>query len=229
MRRADRLFRIVEYLKARRTVVRAQDLADLLEVSLRTIYRDMADLMTSGTPIIGEAGTGYVLDKHYLVKPLMFDVEELEALALGAQMVQSWSDPSLTKSAHTALDKIHATLPSDLSNSLLDEVLFSFSPQARPIIKVDFTSIRRAIHTRHKVAFHYYNEKQEPTRRTVRPLALAFFAPVWVLLGWCEKRNDFRNFRLDRISDLIIMDVVFYQENGKTLDDFKKQESERNA
>ena len=223
MRRADRLFRIVEYLKARRQVVTAESLAKELEVSTRTIYRDIADLCASGVPIIGEAGVGYMLDKDYLVRPLMFGVEELDALMLGAQMVESWGDQALATAARQALDKITSALPQSLQQEIADSFLFSLPTQARPAIIIDFTALRRAIRTKNIVEFSYIREDGKKSTRRVRPLCLAFFGPVWLLAGWCEMRNDFRNFRLDRIQDMRITDERFRDEKGKRLSDFKQQ------
>ncbi len=220
MRRADRLFRIVEYLKARRSVVRADDIACELEVSTRTIYRDIADLCASGVPIIGEAGVGYVLDKDYVVRPLMFDVEELEALMLGAQMVRSWSDDAFGKSAKSAMDKLGAALPDALRKELVETSLFSYSSSARKPMSIDFSSLRRAIRSKNYVYFEYVREDGVASSRQARPLALVFFAPVWLLTAWCEKRQDFRNFRLDRMENLEVLPEKFRDEKGKRLSDY---------
>lgn len=220
MRRADRLFRIVEYLKARRSVVRADDIARELEVSTRTVYRDIADLCASGVPIIGEAGVGYILDKDYVVRPLMFDVEELEALMLGAQMVRSWSDDAFGKSAKSAMDKLGAALPDTLRQELVETSLFSYSSSARKPMSIDFSSLRRAIRSKNYVHLEYVREDGMASSRQARPLALVFFAPVWLLTAWCEKRQDFRNFRLDRMQKLEILSEKFRDEKGKRLSDY---------
>lgn len=222
MRRADRLFRIVEYLKARRQIVRAEDLAQVLEVSTRTIYRDIADLCSSGVPIIGEAGMGYILDKDHIVRPLMFDVEELDALMLGVQMVKSWGDPELSKSAQSAIDKINTVIPDKLRKDFNDTVLFSFTSRSHKPVAIDFSTLRRAIRTKHMIHFSYAKEDGTASKRTLRPLALAFFAPSWLLMGWCETRHDFRNFRIDRMTDLNISPERFYDEKGKRLQDYKE-------
>ncbi len=220
MRRADRLFRIVEYLKARRSVVRADDIARELEVSTRTVYRDIADLCASGVPIIGEAGVGYILDKDYVVRPLMFDVEELEALMLGAQMVRSWSDDAFGKSAKSAMDKLGAALPDTLRQELVETSLFSYSSSARKPMSIDFSFLRRAIRSKNYVHLEYVREDGMASSRKARPLALVFFAPVWLLTAWCEKRQDFRNFRLDRMQKLEILSEKFRDEKGKRLSDY---------
>jgi len=223
MRRADRLFRIVEYLKARRQVVTADRLASELEVSVRTIYRDIADLGKSGVPITGEAGVGYLLDRDYLVRPLMFDIEELDALALGARMVESWGDRAIAKAARQAVDKIAAVLPETLRNEIRSTAIFSLPSFGKRTLEIDFTSLRRAIRTKHRVEFQYTTETGMTSQRRVRPLCLAFFAPVWLLTGWCEKRNDFRNFRLDRMQTMQIKDNQYRDEKGKRLRDYQKQ------
>jgi predicted DNA-binding transcriptional regulator YafY len=220
MRRADRLFRIVEYLKARRQVVTALSLAEELEVSVRTMYRDIADLVASGVPIIGEAGVGYLLDKDYVVRPLMFTVEELDALTLGAQMVQSWGDKELARAANQAIDKITSVLPEGLQKEISETFLFSMASKNDVKIHIDFTALRRAIRGKNIVEFGYTREDGEVSNRRVRPLCLAFFSPVWLISGWCEMREDFRNFRLDRIQDMVITDERFRDETGKRLSDY---------
>jgi len=224
VRRADRLFRIVEYLKARRQAVTAGTLAIELEVSSRTVYRDIADLCRSNVPIMGEAGVGYVLDRDYTVRPLMFDVEELDALALGAQMVGSWGDRDIARSAKRAIDKISAVLPDTLRAEFLQAALFSPPSEARLPVKIDFSALRRTIRTRQKIEFSYEALNGRKTCRTIWPLCLAFFGPVWLVTGWCETRADFRNFRLDRITKLTIREERYPDEKGKRLIDYKRCE-----
>ena len=227
MRRADRLFRIVEYLKARRQAVTAETLASELEVSVRTVYRDMADLEASGVPIVGETGVGYVLDRNYTLRPLIFDVEELDALALGAQMVSSWGDRDIARAARSAIDKITSVLPNTLRAEIMQTALFSPPSEAKIPITVDFSAIRRAIRARKRIRFDYLSLKDQRTRRTVRPLCLAFFGPVWLLSAWCETRKDFRNFRLDRMRRLAILDDTFSDEPGKRLSDLLRRERDK--
>ena len=227
MRKADRLFRIVEYLKARQQAVTAEKLATELEVSVRTIYRDVADLCNSNVPIVGEAGIGYMLDRDYIVRPLTFDVEELDALALGAQMVSSWGDREIARAARRAIDKIAAILPDTLRDEMLQTALFAPPSRAREPIRVDFAAVRRAIRTRRKLTFHYKALDNNKTKRSVRPLSLAFFGPVWLLAAWCETRQDFRNFRLDRMTRLLISKESFRDEPGKRLIDYKRCEMAR--
>ena len=222
MRRADRLFRIVEFLKSRKHAVRAQELADDLEVSIRTVYRDIADLISAGTPIYGEAGVGYQLDRQHILRPLMFSVDEIEALMLGTEMVKSWGDKELSQAAAGALDKIRSVLPAQRAGLVADSVLFAMPTAQKPKIDIDVAVLRRAIRSRNYVRFQYENERKQKSERDVRPLCLAFFAPVWLLLGWCEVRQDFRNFRLDRVEEFVVLDRHFIEEEGKRLRDYLK-------
>jgi predicted DNA-binding transcriptional regulator YafY len=214
-------------MKARRQAVTAGMLAAELEVSVRTIYRDMADLEASGVPIVGEAGVGYALDRDYTLRPLIFDVEELDALALGAQMVNSWGDRDIARAARSAVDKITAVLPDKLRAEILQTALFSPPSEAKVPITVDFSAIRHAVRTRNKLHFEYLSLKDRRTRRVVRPLCLAFFGPVWLLSAWCETRKDFRNFRLDRMKKLKVLEDVFTDEPGKRLSDFLRRERDK--
>ena len=222
MRRADRLYRISEFLKARRTVVTADRLAREMEVSKRTIYRDIADLMASGAPITGESGVGYLFDQSYILKPLMFTVEELEALVLGAKMVESWSEEKLATSAKSAIDKIASTLPPPLHRQMMDTALFSPRIIKREAINIDFAALRQAIRAKNIIEFHYHRLDGHSSKRRVRPLGLAFFGPTWLMAGWCENRQAFRSFRLDRMTAMLITDQHFPVEKGKRLRDFEE-------
>ncbi|HEX4894403.1 MAG TPA: YafY family protein [Hyphomicrobiaceae bacterium] len=222
MRRADRLFEIIQHMR-RRPTVRARELSQALEVSERTIYRDIQDLMASGVPIEGEAGIGYVLKAGFDLPPLMFKEQEIEALVLGARMVESWGDSELALAATDAIAKIEAVIPDRLreymaSTALLAPASFDMEP-----IKCDLADLRRAIRSQLKVHFRYTDVLRQKSERTVRPLSLAFFGPVWILAAWCELRNDFRTFRLDRMEAFGITGERFRLERGKTLHDFLKR------
>jgi predicted DNA-binding transcriptional regulator YafY len=218
MRRADRLFEIVQILR-RRKLVRARDLAEKLEVSERTIYRDVQDLMASGVPVDGEAGVGYILRRGFDLPPLMFNEQELEALVLGARIVQSWTDAKLADAAGNALSKIEAVVPERLQQFMDTTALFAPGRHASEPISVDMAELRRAVRSRLKLAFAYQDAAGEPTHRTVRPLLISFFGPIWTMTAWCELRQDFRTFRLDRIVDLSVTGEVFRPEPGRTLAD----------
>lgn len=217
MRRADRLIKIVHYLRRMRRAVTARQIADHFEICQRTVYRDIQDLVNSGVPIFGEAGVGYLMDKKYHLPPVTFDFDELEAIALGINMVRNWTDEKFSKKAESALEKIQAVL----SESLLDDMqqLTTHSEESSGKIpwKVSFSDIRESIRYRHKITFHYTDLRDKTSNRTIRPLSLVFFGPVWLVLGWCETRKDFRNFRLDRMAELAIAGTTFKDEKDKTL------------
>jgi predicted DNA-binding transcriptional regulator YafY len=224
MRRADRLFEIIQRLRrGRGRVVTARALAEPLEVSERTIYRDIRDLMTSGVPIEGEAGLGYALRKGYDLPPLMLSERELEAIVFGARIVQSWSDPEMARAADAALGKIEAVLPDRLRHLLTDASLQAPVTRNRPPLAIDLARLRAAIRERRKIHLHYRDEKGAETTRTVRPLTLWFYGPVWLAGGWCELRNDFRFFRLERIAAVEFLDTSFPVEPGRTAEDLVRR------
>jgi predicted DNA-binding transcriptional regulator YafY len=222
VRRADRLFEIIQHLR-RRPTTRARDLADALEVSERTIYRDIRDLMASGVPIEGEAGVGYVLRAGFDLPPLMFKEQEIEALVLGARIVESWADNELAEAASDAITKIEAVIPERLRGYMANTALLAPSLHFMEPIAFDLADLRRAIRNRRKIRFRYTDVVGQGSERTVRPLSLAYFGPVWVLAAWCELRDDFRTFRLDRMADFSVADDLFRQEPGRTLADFLKR------
>ncbi|HEY4164979.1 MAG TPA: YafY family protein [Dongiaceae bacterium] len=219
MRRAQRLFDIIQHLRRRR-LVRACELAEKLEVSERTIYRDIAELMASGVPVEGAPGLGYALRGGFDMPPMMFDSQEIEALVLGARIVESWSDPGLAEAAGQALAKIEAVLPEHLRRQLSETALLAPGKHYAEALSVDPAELRRALRHRLKVAFRYRDGKATESERQVWPLALAFYGPVWLLVAWCELREDFRAFRLDRMQDLAIRGDKYRAERGKTLKDY---------
>lgn len=224
MRRADRLFRIVELLRSGR-VVTARRLAERMEVSPRTIYRDMADLMASGVPVEGEAGTGYVMRPGYDLPPLMFTRDEVAALVAGARMVRAWAGPATARSAAEALVKIEAVLPEAVRISAERTAIHAFPmPDLDAATRDRLDRLERAVDARRAVRFAYRDEAGAGTRRTVRPLGLWFWGKVWTLVGWCELRGDFRMFRVDRVADLAEGDA-FEPEAGRTLADFQASEA----
>ena len=222
MRRADRLFEIIQHLR-RRPTTRARDLAEALEVSERTIYRDVADLIGSGVPIEGEAGVGYVLRPGFDLPPLMFKETEVEALVLGLRIVGSWADDELAEAAADSLAKIEAVLPEGLRGFMENTALMAPEMHFTEPIGFDVAELRRAVRQRMKVRFQYTDVLSQGSERTVRPLSLAYFGPVWVLAAWCELRHDCRTFRLDRMRDFAVTDERFRAEAGRTLHDFLKR------
>jgi len=223
MRRADRLFEIIQLMR-RQPLVRARDLAEKLEVSERTIYRDVRDLIASRVPIEGEAGVGYALRQGFDLPPLMFDEHEIEALVLGARIVQSWTDPKLAEAAGNVIAKVEAVIPERLRQYMAETALLAPARHRAERITVDASELRRALRRRLKIHFHYRDSEDRPSTRVVRPLALVFYGPVWLLAAWCELREDFRSFRLDRMSELEVLDERFQPERGKTIQDFLRRD-----
>ncbi len=226
MRRADRLFQIIQILR-RGQLTTARALADELEVSNRTIYRDIADLIGSGVPVEGAAGAGYLLRSGYDLPPLMFSPIELEALVLGARIVASWADPELGRAAHDVLAKVEAVLPETLRTRFDKTPLLAPGDHFEAPRKVDLAALRRMIRERRKLDLDYCDAAGRPTRRRVWPLGLFFYGPVWLLAGWCELRQDFRMFRVDRMADAALLDLPFDPVPGRTLEDFSRQEARR--
>lgn len=222
MRRADRLFAIIQLMR-RKPTLRARDLAEALEVSERTVYRDIRDLMSSGVPIEGEAGVGYVLRAGFDLPPLMFNEAEIEALVLGARIVESWADAELAVAATDVIAKIEAVIPEGLRGYMANTALLAPSVHHMEPIAFDIAEMRRAIRSQLKVHFCYADVLRQRSERTVRPLSLAYFGPVWLLAAWCELRDDFRTFRLDRMRDFAVLEERFRSERGKTLHDFLKR------
>jgi predicted DNA-binding transcriptional regulator YafY len=223
LRRADRLFEIIQLLR-RKPTVRASDLAETLEVSERTVYRDIRDLMASGVPIEGEAGVGYVLRAGFDLPPLMFKEAEIEALVLGARIVESWADRELSEAATDAIAKIEAVIPDRLRGYMANTALLAPPLHFMEPIRFDLADLRRAVRSQIKVHFRYTDVLGQGSERTVRPLSLAYFGPVWVLAAWCELRVDFRTFRLDRMEGFGVLEDHFRAEAGKTLHDFLKRD-----
>jgi predicted DNA-binding transcriptional regulator YafY len=222
MRRADRLFRIVQLLRRRRTVVTAAQIAGKLEISERTVYRDLRDLVTSGTPIDGEAGVGYRLRPGYDLPPLMFDREEIQALVLGARIVAQFGDPALARASESILSKVAGVLPPELEPLLADTRLFVPNTRSRARSAAGLAVAREALVAQRRIRLTYANERGEETERTIRPLGVFFWGKTWTLAAWCELRVGFRNFRLDRISAATIGER-FEEEPGRTLRDMLTQ------
>ncbi|MCG6540758.1 YafY family transcriptional regulator [Pseudomonas sp. KSR10] len=217
MRRADRLFQIVQFLRSRRLTT-AQWLAERLQVSVRTIYRDIQDLSLSGVPLEGEAGVGYVLRQPMDLPPLMFEREEIEALVVGARMVNAWADPDLQRAAESALAKIHGVLPAALREELNGNRLFAPEVNVYPVHWLG--QLRQAIRQRRKLQLSYRDESGQASLRRIWPLGLFFWGQTWTLCSWCELRNGFRNFRIDRVDSLDDLDETYHPAPGQRLEDY---------
>jgi len=218
MRRADRLFTIVQLLRGGRHVT-ARTLADKLEVSERTIYRDVDELTLCGVPIEGEPGRGYRLPKTFEIPPLMFERHELEALVVGARFVEAWCGPGLAASARSALARIRGVIPANLLHEIDDARVYTLR-FGKDATKDQFEIVHQAIGQHRRIVMDYAGEDGHATPgRTIRPLGLYFWGKVWTLAAWCELRDDFRSFRVDRISTPRL-GPPFAEEPEKTLDVF---------
>ncbi len=219
MRRADRLFQIVQQFRGGRLVT-ARMLGQRLEVSDRTIYRDIADLQSTGVPIEGEAGVGYIMREGFDLPPLMFSRDEIVALVAGARMVRAFGGATMARAAEEALIKIAAVIPeaerSRIARTEIHTPATTISAAERTAIDV----LERAIDTRDVLTLDYRDEQGRATLRDVRPLGLWFWGRVWTLVAWCELRDDFRAFRLDRLTTTTAAGRSFRPERGKTLADF---------
>jgi predicted DNA-binding transcriptional regulator YafY len=225
MRRADRLFRIVQMLRSGRLKT-ARALAERLQVSERTIYRDVRDLQLAGQPIEGEAGVGYTLRRDFDLPPLMFTPEELTALVLGARLVKAWGGAESVIAASSALARIEAVLPSELAARLDAIALYAPGFKMPAAQRRLLDQLHAACLSRTVLEFSYTRLGEEASHaewRIVRPLALAFWSGVWTLAAWCETRNDFRNFRLDRIEALTVTARSFTPRRGQRLEDLLKR------
>jgi predicted DNA-binding transcriptional regulator YafY len=223
MRRADRLFQIVQALRGGRLVT-ARHLAERLEVSQRTIYRDIADLQSTGVPVEGEAGYGYVMQDGFDLPPLMFTRDEIVALVAGARLVRAWGGLAMAQAAEEALIKIGAVLPEPERARAAAVGIHAFTtPELDHATRDLIDRLERAADQRVSMRLDYRDALGAATQRVVRPLGLSFWGKVWTLLAWCETRADFRMFRLDRIVSAT-PGARFRDEAGKRLGDFLDQE-----
>jgi len=220
MRRADRLFQIVQYLRGGRLLT-ARILSDRLEVSERTIYRDIADLVGSGVPIDGESGVGYLMRAGYDLPPLMFSRDEMVALVAGARLIRAWGGAAMAQAAEEALIKIEAVLPDDARDKAKTIQIHAMDmPYMSDEIRNRIDQLEKAVDTRTRLVLTYRDAEDQETRRPVRPLGLWFWGKVWTLVGWCELRDDFRMFRVDRITKTTTPDGTFNPEMGQNLSMF---------
>ena len=222
MRRTDRLFELIQILRDGR-LHRGVDLAERLEVSLRTIYRDMDTLIASGIPVEGERGLGYMMTAPITLPPLNLSLTELEALHLGLAVVAKAADDELKDAAKTLSEKVDAVLPEDRSApaSGWGFAVYPFAEAARGFIHM--SPLRAAIRSRRKVKITYAAPDKPESTRVLRPLQMEYWGRVWTLTSWCELREDFRVFRVDRIQTLDILFDTFDEEAGKSLADYLEQ------
>ena len=225
MRRADRLFQLVQLIRGRRLSTAAY-LADRLAVTSRTIYRDVADLQHQGVPIEGEAGVGYRLGAGFDLPPLMFTQIEAKALVAAVRIAQIGLDADLAYQAEAALSKILSVLPAAARAAAESQAVYA---PLNTLTGLDaatrqrLADLRVATQMQRKVQITYQDLQNKPSQRILRPLGCFYWGKVWTLAAWCETKTDFRNFRMDRIQSYDVLDIGFKQEAGKTLADFLRK------
>ncbi|WP_050602262.1 YafY family protein [Ruegeria sp. 6PALISEP08] len=219
MRRTDRLFDIIQILRDGK-LHRAQDIADRLEVSVRTIYRDMDTLVASGFPVEGERGVGYMVREQITLPPLNLTTAELEALNLGMAIVAEAADPDLKAAANSLADKIDTVLPTQVvaEADAWKFAVYPFADAARGLAHM--APIRAAIKSRQKLRLSYRRIDGVLTDRSIRPLHMEYWGRVWTLTAWCELRQGFRVFRIDLIESVTPLPELFADEPGKRLSDY---------
>lgn len=228
MRRADRLFQIVQYLRGGRLIT-ALTLAQRLEVSERTIYRDIADLQSTGVPIDGEAGVGYIMRSGFDLPPLMFTREEIVALVTGARMVKAWGGSAMVDAAEEALVKIEAVLPDGERSRVGGTKIFARQMDMADATRDLIDRCEAAVDASDVLLFDYSDQDGAKTNRNVHPLGLWFWGKVWTLVAWCELRDDFRMFRLDRMSSLELAERKYHPTPERSLAEFLRRMEEKHG
>lgn len=215
MRRADRLFDIIQRLRTASRPVTAAEIADDLEVTSRTVYRDIATLQARRVPIEGAPGIGYVLRKGFDLPPLMFTIDEVEAIAVGARLVHRLRDPKLQEAAEAVLAKVSVVLPARLRSHIVETPIYVSPGMAAEAQGADLAEIRAAIRDSRKLYIAYTDEGGRRTNRAIWPIAMAYYVDVTLVGAWCELRSDYRNFRVERITASRVLDEHFDQDNGR--------------
>ena len=215
MRRADRLFDIIQILRTVSRPITAATLAEKLKVTVRTIYRDIAALQGSRVPIEGAPGLGYVLRRGFNLPPLMFTTEEIDAIAVGVRLLRRLRDRKLQEAAESVLGKLSVVVPQPLQSQLVAAPLYVSDGSAPEVTGIDPSQLRSAIRQTRKLAITYADEEGRHTQRTIWPIAMAYYVDVTLVGAWCELRNDFRHFRVDRILASDVLDDRFSADSGR--------------
>lgn len=227
MRRTERLFQIIQTLRGRRSPITAQALAAELETSVRTVYRDIAELQAQRVPVKGEAGIGYVLEKGYDFPPLMLTAAEIEAAVIGAQWASTLGDESLARSARDLLAKIRDGVPEHLRPVILDSTVMAVNVQPLIADQLDMGKIREAIRKRLKLKLSYADQQGKPSERVIWPICVVYFESVRLLVGWCELRQSFRHFRSDRIRQVLFLPQTYPTETRELLRAWRETELQK--
>ncbi|MBJ3591717.1 YafY family transcriptional regulator [Salmonella enterica subsp. enterica serovar Saintpaul] len=221
-RRADRLFQIVQILRGRRLTTAAH-LAERLEVSPRTIYRDISDLSLSGVPVEGEAGSGYRLMAGFDLPPLMLTQRESEALMVAIRLLKTWGGDALSRELESAQEKVLAILPQESRRKAEHSRIYAPDFGTQPHSRNTFDLIHRAVSAQQVLALHYRDEGGQLSWRDVQPMGLFFWGEHWLLVAWCERREDYRCFRVDRCLCVTPVDRHFREDVGRSLSDFLRK------
>jgi predicted DNA-binding transcriptional regulator YafY len=229
MRRADRLFRIIHILRRARMPVTAVDMASELETSLRTVYRDIAQLMADRVPIRGEAGIGYVLEGGFDMPPLMLTPDEIEVAMLGAQWVQNRADPALARAAADLVAKIGAVVPEHLRPILMEPTLTALTHRKPEPDTIDMARVRTSIRAQGKITLGYRDEEGLQTTRVIWPIAVSYWETVRLIVAWCELRNGFRHFRTDRVVSSEFLEQRYPTTRARLRTAWKKELQEARA
>jgi len=229
MRRADRLFDIIQNLRMASHPVTAAALAEKLEVTVRTIYRDIAALKGSRVPIEGAPGLGYVLRRGFDLPPLMFTIEETDAIAIGVRLLRRLRDPKLEAAAESVLGKLSAVVPQPLQSQLVAAPLYVSEGSAPAVTGIDLSQLRNAIRETRKLAIAYVDEESRRTQRTIWPIAMAYYVDVTLVGAWCELRQDFRHFRVDRILSARVLEERFPANSGKLMAEWLALQKDRSS
>lgn len=225
MTKADRFFELIQLLRRAKRPITADWLAGELEVTARTIYRDIATLQAMRVPIDGEAGIGYVMRRGYDLPPLMFSAEEQEAITVGLALLSRTGDRGLIKASKSVLAKIGEVVPDDAEGPP-DGALMVSGWGIDEIANIDTEALRRAIRDQYKLHIVYFDAKGRNTRRTVLPIGVTYYVEVATLVAWCELRQDFRNFRLDRMAALTVTDESFHPHGNRLRREWRAQQGD---
>lgn len=222
MSRTKRLLDLLLILNNRRYSVSGHVLAQDLGISIRTLYRDIAILRSQGAQIEGEVGVGYVLKPSFFIPPMMFTENEVYSLILGSKWVSQYGDIDLSKSANTALDKIFAVLPHDIKN-IIDTISLRVGPPApQSFTQEDLTDLRLAILNKNKIEIAYLSANNDQSNRIIWPFAIGYFTDKRILVGWCEKQNNYRHFKTDRIISMKVLDEYYSKPRETLLEEWQK-------
>jgi predicted DNA-binding transcriptional regulator YafY len=227
MRRSDRLFDIIQRLRTASQATTAATLAAELEVTARTVYRDIATLQARRVPIEGAPGVGYVLRKSFDLPPLNFTIDEIEAISVGARMVNRLKDPKLQEAAQSVLAKVTVAVPERLRPHIADAPIYVSPGMTAEAQGADLAEVRAAIRDSAKLYISYADEQGRRTNRTIWPIAMAYYVDVTLIGAWCELRADYRNFRVERIASSRVLEEHFDQDNGRLFREWSALPKER--